>query len=119
MSDQFDPHPRRSPEVQARIDGSMRLADENADGRWKHIFDACILMAATKHSEITVDQVITEMEALPNPPTTHNLSAIGSAMKRAAEMGVLTYTDRVRRSERPKKHGNRHNVWISNYYLQP
>jgi hypothetical protein len=37
-------------------------------------------------------------------------------MKRAAEMGVLTYTDRVRRSNRLKKHGNRHNVWISNYY---
>lgn len=116
MPDQVDPHPRRSPEVQAQIDEAMRRADENADGRWKHIFDACILIAATKHYEVTVDEVLEAIEALPNPPETHNLSAIGAAMKRAAEMGVLTYTDRVRRSNRPKKHGNRHNVWISSYY---
>jgi hypothetical protein len=112
----IDPHPRRDPEVQAKIDAAMRAADEHADDKWKHIFDACILMASTKHAEITVDDVIAEMEKLPNPPSTHNLSAIGSAMKRAAKMGVLTYTDRVQRSNRPEKNGNRHNVWISNYY---
>jgi hypothetical protein len=61
MPDQVDPHPRRSPEVQAQIDEAMRRADENADGRWKHIFDACILMAATKHYEVTVDEVLEEL----------------------------------------------------------
>ena len=93
-----------------------QVSDENANERWKHLFDACVLAAARKKPEITSDDVLAEMEALPNPPSTHNLAAIGGAMKRACDMGVLKGTDRVKRSERPEKHGNRQNVWISNFY---
>lgn len=104
------------PPVQERIHDGMQQADENASAQWKHFFDGCVLAAARKKAEITSDDVLAEVEALPNPPDTHNLAAIGPAMKRAATMGILAYTDRVKRSTRPEKHGNRQNVWISKVY---
>lgn len=107
---------RRPPKVQDRIERGMRQADENADGRWKHIFDACILAVAKKKPELTSDDVLEEIAALPNAPSTHNLAAIGAAMIRASDMGIIKRTDRVQRSRRPEKHGNRQNVWTSNYY---
>jgi hypothetical protein len=107
---------KRPPAVQARIADGMQAADDNADGRWKHIFDACVLAAALKKPEITSDDVLAEIEALPSPPNTHNLAAIGPAMRRAQKAGVISYTDRVKRSERPEKHGNRQNIWSSNYW---
>ena len=106
------------PAVQATIHDGMERADQNADERWKHIFDACVLAAAKKSSEITSDDVLAEIEALQDAPSTHNLAAIGPAMKRAAQMGILTYTNGTKRSERPEKHGNRQNVWRSNYYTK-
>ena len=106
-----------SAEAQEKIAAGMRQADENANPFWKHIFDASVLAAAKKKPEITSDDVLEELEALPNPPDTHNLSAIGPAMKRACDMGILTHTERVKRSERPEKRGNWHTVWISNYYV--
>jgi hypothetical protein len=114
------------PELQYSLDYDSKLppsaqegrarADENANSKWRHIFDACVLAAAKKKSEITSDDVLTEIETLPNPPETHNLSAIGAAMHRAYKMGILQGTDRTKRSERREKHGNRQNVWISLYY---
>lgn len=100
--------------VSAQI--GMKQADDNANERWKHVFDACVLAAAKKKPEITSDDVLAEMEALPNPPSTHNLGAIGSAMRRACDMGILRGTNRTKRSERPEKHGNRQNVWESLYW---
>lgn len=94
-------------------------SNENANTKWKHIFDACALAAAKKKPEITSDDVLAELEALPNAPETHNLSAIGAAMHRACVMGILQGTDRVKRSDRPEKHGNRQNIWISNYFAGP
>lgn len=91
-------------------------SDANADPEWRHVFDACVLAAARKKAEITSDDVLSEMEALPHPPRTHNLAAIGGAMRRAREMGIVSPTNRVKRSERPEKHGNRQNIWASNYY---
>ena len=102
--------------AQARIADGMKLADDNAESRWKHIFDGCVLAAARKKPEITSDDVLAEIEALPNPPSTHNLAAIGPAMKRAAQMGILRRTDRFCRSSRPEKNGNLHAVWVSKYF---
>lgn len=104
--------------VQERIADGMRQADANADIRWRHIFDACVLAAARKQAEITSDDVLAEIEKLPDAPSTHNLAAIGPAMMRAAGMGLLRRTDRVQRSLRPEKHGNRQNVWESCYYAK-
>ena len=102
--------------AQARIADGMQAADEHANQRWPHNFDGCVLAAARRQREITSDDVLTEIESLPNPPETHNLAAIGPAMIRAAANGILTRTDRVRRSQRPEKHGNRQNIWISAVY---
>ncbi len=94
----------------------MKRADDNADQRWKAIFDGCVLAAARKKPEITSDDVLAEIEALPNAPSTHNLAAIGPAMRRAAQMGILKPTSGFKRSERPEKHGNLGRVWVSKYF---
>lgn len=107
---------KRPPEVQERIAQGIQQADDHADPKWRHIFDACVLAAARKKAEITSDDVLAEIESLPDHPDTHNLSAIGPAMKRAAQMGVITPTEKVVRSERPEKRGNYHKAWTSNYY---
>jgi hypothetical protein len=106
------------PVVQQRIRDGMKRADENADPKWRHIFDACVLAAARKKPEITSDDVLAEIEALPDPPKTHNLAAIGPAMKRAAQMGIIARTDRFCRSRVPHKNGNLHNVWSSRCHGQ-
>lgn len=94
----------------------MAKANDNADPKWRHVFDACVLAASKKKPEITSDDVLTELETLPNAPSTHNLAAIGPAMKRAAEKGVLRSTERWVRSQRPEKNGNLHRVWESVYF---
>ncbi len=86
------------PAAQERIHDGMKRADENADPKWRHIFDACVLAAARKKQEITSDDVLAEIESLPDPPKTHNLAAIGPAMKRAAQMGIIARTERFCRS---------------------
>lgn len=105
-----------TPAAQLRIIDGMEQVDSNANDKWKHFFDGCVLAAARRKAEITSDDVLREIEALPDPPETHNLAAIGPAMCRAWKMGVLKRTDRVKRSERPEKHGNRQNVWESAVY---
>lgn len=113
------------PELQYSLDYDAKLppsaqdgmarADENADGRWKHIWDGCVLAAARRLPELTSDDVLEEFEKLNHPPQTHNLSAIGPAMQRAWKMGILKPTGRVLRSTRKIKNGNLHSVWTSNY----
>jgi len=110
---------KRPPAVQQAIAEGMRRSDEHADPKWKHIFDACVLAAARKRPEITSDDVLAEIEALPNAPSTHDLAAIGPAMKRAAKMGVIRPTQRTVRSARARKNGNLHVVWESRYYQGP
>lgn len=103
---------RHSPETQ---DGMAR-ADRHADPKWKHFWDCCVMAAAKKAAEITSDDVLREFEMLPHPPGTHNLAAIGPAMKRAATMGIIKATSRTTRSKRPEKQGNLHVVWESKVY---
>jgi len=109
---------RLPPAAQARIHDGMKQADENANQRWRHVFDGCVLAAARKKAEITSDDVLAEIETLPNPPETHNLAAIGPAMKRGAQMGILARTDRFARSIRPEKNGNLHAIWTSRVYVE-
>ncbi len=104
------------PAAQEKIADGMRQADANADVRWKAIFDACVLAAARKKAEIVSDDVLAEIESLPNPPSTHNLAAIGPCMVRAAEMGIIVRTDKLQRSKRPEKHGNLTRIWASKVY---
>jgi len=95
----------------------MQQADDNADHRWKRWVDGCIQEVARKKQEFTVDDVIEAMEALPDPPSTHNLGALGPRMKEVSK--VLKYmepTEKVQRSKRPVTHGNLHRVWRSLIY---
>jgi len=104
------------PAEQVRIAEGMAAADEHANSKWKRVIDGCILAVARKQATLTVDDVLAEMERVHGAPSTHNLAAIGPAMRRAAQDGILSRTDQMRRSTREKKHGNLHSVWKSNYY---
>lgn len=93
----------------------MARADANADRRWKREADACILAVARRQSEFTVDDVLAEVETLPKPFETHNLSALGPRMVEVSKtLRYMTATDRVQRSKRLGKNGNLHRVWRSN-----
>jgi hypothetical protein len=102
--------------VSAQI--GMATADEHANTKWKTIIDGCILAAARRLPELTVDDVLEEYEKLPESvrPTTHALDALGPAMIRASKSGILKSTGRVTRSKRDGTHGNRHSIWHSTYY---
>jgi hypothetical protein len=105
------------PAVQERIAEGMQQADENANDRWKRWVDGCIQNVAIEKREFTVDDVLEKLEALPYPPSTHNLAALGPRMKEVAKtLKYMTATDRVQRSKRPEKNGNLHRVWKSNLF---
>jgi hypothetical protein len=112
----FDFSGKLPPEVQEKIAAGMQQADENADSRWKYMWDACVVAAAKRLAELTSDDVLEEYEKLKYQPGTHNLSAIGPAMKRAMKMGALSPTDRTARSKRIEKNGNLHVIWKSNLF---
>lgn len=118
MTTQFQLDFDRKLPVSAQI--GMETADENASQIWKRWIDGVIQSVARKQEEFTVDEIYTELEALPNPPSTHNLSAIGPRMKKvAAELGYMTATEKVLRSKRPGKNGNLSRVWRSNLFRRP
>ncbi len=101
----------------ASAQAGMAQADANADSRWKRETDACILAVARRLQEFTVDDVLSELESLPNPFNTHNLAALGPRMKEVSKtLDYMTATDRVQRSKRPVKNGNLHRVWRSNVF---
>lgn len=106
------------PAAQARIADGMKAADEHANEQWRHVFDGCVLAAARRLQELTGEDVQDEVDKLPHPPETHNLSAIGPALKRAVKMGIIGYTGQMRRSLRPEKHGRHQHVWASKYFQE-
>lgn len=98
--------------VSAQI--GMAVCDANADDRWKRYVDGCIQKVAREKAEFTVDDVIAALEALPHPPSTHNLGALGPRMKEVSKtLKYMEPTERVQRSKRPEKNGNLHRVWRS------
>ena len=97
----------------------MKQADDNADGRWKRWVDGAIQAVARTHQEFTVDDVLSELEKMPNPPDTHNLGALGPRMREVAKvLGYMEPSDRVQRSKRKIKKGNLHRVWKSRIYQE-
>ena len=96
----------------------MARADENANETWKRWVDGCIQEVARRQPEFTVDDVIAALEALPNPPDTHNLAALGPRMKEVAKsLKYMKATPRVQRSKRPDSHGNFLRVWESRIWI--
>lgn len=101
--------------VSAQI--GMQQADDNADQTWKRWIDGCIQNVAIEFPEFTVDDVLARLEALPFPPSTHNLAALGPRMAEVSKtLKYMTATERVQRSKRPEKNGNLHRVWKSNLW---
>jgi hypothetical protein len=93
----------------------MEQADRNCNHFWRRMIDAAIVAVARRQKTLTVDDVLDEMEQIPNCPSTHSLAALGPAMSRARRDKIITATNQVVRSKRLLKHGNRHSVWLSNY----
>lgn len=118
LQQSFDFTSKLPASAQGTITDAMQRVDEHANVNWKAVIDTCIIAAAQKKAEITSDDVLAEWEAILDRPMTHTLAAIGPAMKRAAQDGVLSRTNRVKRSERAVKHGIRHTVWSSNIYRE-
>lgn len=113
----FDWTQKLPPAVQERIASGMQQADDNARSEWKRITDGAILQVARRNQEFTVDDVLSELESIPNKFQTHNLAALGPRMKEVAKtLKYMTATDKVLRSKRPKKNGNLHRVWRSNLF---
>lgn len=95
----------------------MADVDAHANIRWKRWVDGAIQAVARRLPEFTVDDVLAELEKLPDPPDTHNLAALGPRMKEVAKtLGYMEATERVQRSKRPEKNGNLHRVWRSKLY---
>ena len=104
-------------EAEDRIREGMAVCDANADYRWKRWVDGCILAVAKRQQEFTVDEIIAELESLPDPPSTHNLAALGPRMKEVAKtLKYMVATDRVQRSKRPVSHGNLLRIWQSRVF---
>lgn len=108
----FDFRKRLGPEAYEGID----RADKHAKEVWKKCFDDCLAVVAKRQAQLTSDDVLAEMQKIPNPPTTHTLSAIGPRMLHAARIGVLLNTNHNLRSQIPVKHGIRHTIWESAIY---
>jgi hypothetical protein len=112
------------PAVQDAIKDGMKRADENANYFWKKVLDGCVLAAARRLPELTVDDVLDEMEAINvarkiagKPPIeTHNLDALGPAMMRAKRDKIISPTTTKIRSKRVVKHGNLRTLWTSNFF---
>jgi hypothetical protein len=101
--------------VSAQI--GMKAADDHANVLWKRVTDAAILAVARRMPEFTVDDVLDELESIPEAPSTHNLSALGPRMKEVSQtLGYMVATDRHRRSRRKVKNGNLHRIWQSKFY---
>lgn len=95
----------------------MAQADANANEQWRRWVDGAIMAVARRLETFTVDDVLEELEKLPNPPDTHNLAALGPRMKRVAkECKFMVATPEVKRSKRPEKNGNLHRVWRSKLF---
>jgi hypothetical protein len=97
------------------VQDGMAQAYENANDRWKRYVDGCIQAVAREHAFFTIDEVLAKLEALPTPPSTHNLSALGPRMLEVSkELKYMRATDELKRSARPEKHRRFLRVWRSN-----
>lgn len=97
----------------------MARCDDSADPRWKRMVDGAIQAVAKEKQEFTADDVLAKLGELPNPPSTHNASALGPRMKEVSKtLKYMEPTDQVKRSERVEAHGHFLRVWKSRIYFE-
>jgi hypothetical protein len=98
--------------IQAR-DEAINRVDEHADPIWKRAALMAIRSIAVDQDELTTDDVwqwLYDM-AIEAP---HEPRALGAMMIQASREGLISATDRVRKSLRPVCHANPKRVWMSN-----
>lgn len=107
--------------IQAALDlrtPGERLRDQGLDDvelsheRWIPLALEAIRNVAARAEEFTSDEVRQEAEAL-NLPTPKSANAWGAVWRRAAQEGIASMTDRVRKSTREDARAHRCAVWRS------
>jgi hypothetical protein len=80
------------------------------EGRhFREIANNALRRVAERQTELTTDDVWSEIGTVIDKFA----SQIGIVMRDGAKSGVITITDRTRKSERPSRHANRLPVWQS------
>jgi hypothetical protein len=100
--------------IQAR-DEAINRVNEHAEPIWKRAALMAIRSIAVEQTELTTDDVwlwLHEM-AIETP---HEPRALGAMMVKAARAGLISPTDRTRKSLRPVCHANPKRVWQSNVW---
>lgn len=102
--------PASMPAALAARDAALRRVDEHADPEWKDR----ALAAVRRTCEALPDFVVDDVWSTGGLESTREDRALGAVMRRAAKLGWMERTDRVRPSVR--SHGSPKPVWKSNLY---
>lgn len=103
---------RRRQAVEA-TDAAIGQADIHADEAWKEAAAQVIRELASEQETLTPDDVQDRLTRDHPDVHTHNASALGGVMRRAASEGVIENTGEVVCSERPSQHRKQIRVWRS------
>lgn len=84
-------------------DIAIARADEHAAPDWKTAARAAVRWCASHHATFTTDEVLARLDAT-GAPRTHNPSALGPVMLRAARDGLIAKTGDMRPSRLARRH---------------
>lgn len=87
------------------VEDGIQRADEHANDEWKEAAMDAVRRAAMHNPEITTDEVWSVLGK--DTELTHNLSAMGPVMRRAAKEGIIEGTDSFRASRCTGSQGGR------------
>ncbi len=97
-------------------DAAIEQADRAASEEWKATAAQVIRELACEQETLTADAVQDRLERDHPDTHTHNASALGGVMRRAASAGVIENTGEVICSERVSQHRKQIRVWRSLVY---
>jgi hypothetical protein len=102
--------------TKALANDGMSRAEAHAHVVWKAVVKHAIRLLAQENEYLNSDDVRVWMDS--NRPTvkTHNLSALGPMMTKAARLGWIESVDTMR-SEIPVTHGKHITLWRSKLYV--
>ena len=104
--------------AQQSAQAGMAQSDVSATGAWKKAISQCVIAAATRKPEITVDDVWNEFDKLEQkPPVILGRSIVGPSLVAAIKLGLLKRKDGFSLpSQRPSTHGRLLRVFRSQIY---
>lgn len=94
-------------------DEAIARVEENAEPVWKKAATMAIRSLAVELDEFTTDDVWEWLYSMAIEAP-HEPRALGAMMLQASRDGLISPTDRVRKSARPVCHANPKRVWRSN-----